>query len=448
MIKSKKASRKRTGPVRVLWVADSMKSAMEEAQMAAFVQAADPESVRVDLLALTSSPEPSLGREIESRRGFVRLAGARGKKDLPAFLRSYRWVRRGRYDLIHTHQGWGSQWGAACGRLCHIPVVATLYDPRSLPSNGRAVKADEGPAHRALRRWGARVVALSGAQWDRYIQDGIFSRSVLEVIHQGVEVADSLAPQEELDASQTWLRELAGFPRGVQIGVTIADLDDWESGVDVLLWAIPKVLATHRQARFVIIGEGKHHEEFERRVRARGLNKTVAWLDRSVDVRRVLAGGDLFIHPSLRDPFPIVALKAMAAGLPVVGTRVGGVPEIIGSPDVGRLVPRGGADAMADAVIGILRDGTVLSGMRRAAHARAKSHFHVAGWADRLTSMYRTVLEEARDGGQPKARTYARLNVELLRSRGPARPPARAPRKTTQAQPRKSRYAALSTSSL
>jgi glycosyltransferase involved in cell wall biosynthesis len=196
----------------------------------------------------------------------------------------------------------------------------------------------------------------------------------------------------------------------------------------------------------VIVGEGKHHEEFERRVRARGLNKFVARLDRSVDLAKVLAGGDLLIHPSLRDPFPIVTLKAMAAGLPVVGTRVGGVPEIIGSSDVGRLVPRGGADALADAVIGVLRDPTILAGMRQAAHARAKSHFHVEGWVDRVTAMYRAALEESRETDIPKPRTYARLNVELLRKTNRAALPAPATRKP-QPQPRKTRYAALSTSS-
>jgi hypothetical protein len=136
----------------------------------------------------------------------------------------------------------------------------------------------------------------------------------------------------------------------------------------------------------------------------------------------------------------------MAAGLPVVGTRVGGVPEIIGSPDVGRLVPRGGADAMAEAVIGIFRDPTVLAGMRHAAHARAMSHFHVNGWVDRLIAMYRTALEEAHGSDVHRARTYARLNVELLGPRDRPRPNGRAPRKP-QPQPRKSRYAALSTSS-
>jgi len=432
--------------MRVLWVADSMKSALEEAQMAAFIQAVDPGAVRVDLLALTAPPEASLGREIEARGGFVRLAGARGRKDLAGFLRSYGWVKRGNYDLIHTHTGWGSHWGAICGRLCGVPVVATLYGFKAAQSTGRTATTDEGAAHRALRRWATRVVALSGAQWDRYIQGGIFARSMLEVIHQGVEVADVLAPQEELEASQTWLRDLAGFPRGVQMSVTIADLDDRESGVDVLLWAIPKVVAAHRQARFVIIGEGKHHEEFERRVRARGLNKFIVWLDGGVDVRKVLAGGDLFIHPSLRDPFPIVALKAMAAGLPVVGTRVGGVPEIIGSSDVGRLVPRGGADALAEAVIGVFRDPTVLAGMRKAAHARAKSHFHVEGWVDRLTAMYRTALEEARGSDLHRARTYARLNVELLRPKNRVQTPV-GPARKPPAQPKKSRYAALSTSS-
>ncbi len=423
-----------------------MKNAMEEGQMAAFVQAADPDVVRVDLLALDAQVEPTLGREIEAHGGFVRLAGARSRWDIGAFLRSYGWVKRGDYALIHTHMAWASQWGATCGRLAGVPVVATLYGPKVERTRSQRVERDEARVNRVLRRGAARVVALSGAQWDRYIQDGVFARAVLEVIHQGVEVGEALDDAEEMEAKHAWLRDQTGFPKGSQIAVTVADLDDWESGVDVLLWAVPKVVSVNRQARFVIVGDGAHREEFERRVRARGLNKYISWLGRGTDVRKVLAAGDIFVHPSLRDPFPIVAVKAMAAGLPVVGTRVGGVPEIIGTAEVGRLVPRGDAEAMADAVVSLLRDPAVLSGMRRAAHARAKSFFDVSGWVERLTRMYRTVLEEAGQSHTPRASTYARLNVELLRPRERSTPAPRTARKT-ESQPRKSRYAALSGSS-
>ena len=407
-------------PMRVLWLADSMKTAAEDAQMGAFMRAADTSRLYVDLLALSPAVDSRFGAQVETRGGFVCLANALNREDIGAFLRVRRWVRDGKYDLIHTHASWASLWGAVAGRLLGVPVVATLYD-REVDQSSKVVSLkDERRAVWALRRWGSRVIALSGAQWDRYVQEGIFSRSFLEVIYQGVETSDEPIPDEETDACKRWLRDSAGFPPGGQIAVTVADLDDWESGVDVLLWAIPTIIGANPQARFVVVGEGEHKREFQRRVRARGLNKIISWQDLDSDVDRILAGSDLFIHPSLRDPFPVSALKAMAEGLPVIGTRVGGVPEIIGTSEAGRLVPRSNADALAEAVVDLLQDPPRLAVMGRAASYRARSLFPVSGWVDRLESTYHEVVGEARESSTTsRPKSYARLDVELLKLNKP-----------------------------
>ncbi len=398
-------------PLRVLWVADSMKTAMEDAQMGAFMKAADRSRLSLDLLVLSPGVDRLFRTELEARGGSVNAANALSRADLGALFRVLRSVKEGRYDLIHAHTSWASLWGTLVGRLLRVPVVATLYDTRVDRSRNVDVRKEEQRAIRALRRWAARVIALSGAQWDRYIQEGAFSRAFLEVINQGVD-ADELPREEEAAACKIWLRGHAGFPAGGPIVATVADLDDWESGVDVLLWALPTIIKAHPQARFVVVGEGEHREELQRRVRVRGLNKLVSWHNSEDDIQRILLGSDLFIHPSLRDPFPIAALKAMAAGRPVVGTRVGGVPEIIGT--AGRLVPRSNADALAQAVVELLEDPHRLSVMGQAASNRARNLFPVSGWVSRIERMYRDVLDEAGAGRTSRPKSYARLDVELL----------------------------------
>ena len=200
--------------------------------------------------------------------------------------------------------------------------------------------------------------------------------------------------------------------------MTIPDLDDWESGLDVLLWAIPSIVQENPQTRFVIIGEGEHSEELDRRIRARGLNKFIWWHRPHDDVRQILMGSDLFVHPSLRDPFPVPALHAMSAGLPVVRTRVGGVPEIIGTSEAGRLVPRSDPDALAEAVVDLCRDPTRLSVMGRAAAERVAKLFPVSGWAERLEVLYREVIDDMRAGRSTRPNSYARLDVKLLSLNG------------------------------
>ena len=382
--------------------------------MGALIKAADRSRLSIDLLALGSRVDGGFKAEVEAEGGSVYVANALGRKDIGAILRTRRRVREGKYDVIHTHTAWASLWGTFVGKLLKVPVVATLYDARADQAPTIDSQKEEERAVRSLRRWGSRVVALSGAQWDRYIQDGTFSRSFLEVIYQGVEASETAIPAEEKKACQIWLRRTAGFPQGGQIAVTIADLHEWESGVDVLVSAIPMIAKAHPQVRFLVVGEGEHKGELERRVRARGLNKLVSWHGLDDNIQRILSGGDFLIHPGLRDPFPVPVLKAMAAGLPVIGTRGGGVPEIIGTSEAGRLVPRSDVDALAQAAIELLEDPSSLTAMGRAAADRAFSLFPVSGWANRVERLYREVVEDAQHGRASRPRSYARLDVKLL----------------------------------
>ena len=98
------------------------------------------------------------------------------------------------------------------GRLLGVPVVGTLYDARVDPLGGTDLHKEEARAIRSLKWWGARVVALSGAQWDRYVQGGAFSRSFLEVIYQGVEVGEAPVSPEERQAGS----DLAAKVRGLR----------------------------------------------------------------------------------------------------------------------------------------------------------------------------------------------------------------------------------------
>jgi glycosyltransferase involved in cell wall biosynthesis len=369
--------------------------------------------MEVELLGLSRHDDPSVERELRGLGVKVGRLGARGPRDVLAFLRLLGRIGASKYDLIHTHLPWAGFWGSLAGRIRHVPVVGTLYGYARAPEASGSPENGDGErrAAWALRRWARRVIAISGAQWDRYVGEGVFSRTMLEVVYQGVDVTDFSDPDPE---SADWLRKVAGFPRGGPVAVTVSDLDDLDNGVDVLLWAIPEILKAVPQARFVIAGDGALKGELQRRVRARGLNPMIHWTEEGDDIRRILAGADLFIHPTLRDPFPAEVLEGMAASLPVVGTAVGGVPEIIGSPDVGRLVPRANPDALARTVVELLRAPERLPVMGKAAHARVTDRFSARGWAERTEDIYRGVVREVRAGKPRPQWTYARLSVALL----------------------------------
>lgn len=167
-------------------------------------------------------------------------------------------------------------------------------------------------------------------------------------------------------------------------------------GIEVLLDAIPAVLADHPDARFVIVGDGPLREALEARAVDRVVDR-VTWTGFRRDVPELLAASDLFVLPSLGDAYPTVLMEAMAAGLPVVSTRVGGIPEIVEDGRTGRLVPPGDAAALAKAISGLLDSPGEREALGRAARAEAERRFSTKTWVERLGEVY----EQAAPKGLP-----------------------------------------------
>src|SRR5206468_11016146 len=100
-------------------------------------------------------------------------------------------------------------------------------------------------------------------------------------------------------------------------------------------------------ARFLVVGDGEERKRLEEQATRLGLRQAVVFLGARDDVPRLLAAADVYVHPSLFEALPTSLLEAMATGLPVVATRVGGVPEIVAHGRTGLLVEAGRPDELA-----------------------------------------------------------------------------------------------------
>ncbi len=396
--------------VRVLWLVDGEVEGLSRAGSDALEGAGRERGIEVTLMAL-DPPRASEG----SRP--VRSLGASGPLDVAGFFRLLRLVRSGRFDLVHVHGPWAGLWGAIARRLGGVPLVATLQEFPSGPGQPEASRLRR-LALWTLQRHVDRVIAISGAQWDRFVHDRLFPRALLEVVHPGIDPSTSVERSVALAAR---LRERAGFPRESIVAASVLSLDEG-TGVDLLLWAMPDIVRAEPSMRFVLVGEGERRSELQRRVRARGMNRFVHWSDPEEDTRAILAGSDLLVHPSLRDPFPLIVLEAMATGLPVVATRVGSLPEILGSTRVGRLVPPTSSEALAEAVLSLVKHRETLLEMGHAARGRVEERFSHARWIREMDVVYRGVVREGRAGSSRRSWPNAGLDVELLALRRTAVP--------------------------
>jgi N-acetyl-alpha-D-glucosaminyl L-malate synthase BshA len=151
-------------------------------------------------------------------------------------------------------------------------------------------------------------------------------------------------------------------------------------------------LRAARSVRLRLVGDGPDRRAIEAEVAARGLGADVEFLGEGVDLPAVLADADLFLLPSETESFGLAALEAMACGVPVIASAVGGLPEVIPEGEVGFLCPLGDVAAMAAAARRLFDDAPLHRRLSLAARRLAETRYRVEPAVDRYVAVYRRVL--------------------------------------------------------
>jgi glycosyltransferase involved in cell wall biosynthesis len=166
-------------------------------------------------------------------------------------------------------------------------------------------------------------------------------------------------------------------------------------GLETLLAAAPSLLERHPDAQLAIVGEGPDLEALRRQARALGVAGAVHFLGPTSDPIGALRGMQVFVHPSWAEAFPYVILEAMALGLPIVASDVGGIGEAIVQGESGLLTPPRSEQALARALIELLSDRDRGARLGQGALERA-THFTREAMVERLSAVYAEVLRPAR----------------------------------------------------
>ena len=267
---------------------------------------------------------------------------------------------------------------AAAARRTRLPRAAVVH---GYTAEDRKVAFFEAVDRRLLRR-AAAVVAVSAATRDALVGAGVPADRV-HLIENAVDVAavaaDAAAGRDDLRAA--W----ALAPSDLAV-VALGRFSP-EKGHPVLLEAFRAVADAVPTARLVLVGDGVLEADLRRAAAALPAGRVVfaGW---RTDPARCLGAADLFVLPSHREGLPLAVLEAMAAGIPVVATRVGGVPDALDGGACGRLVPPGDAPALASALVGLLRDPAARRDLAVAAAARVRAHHDAPGQAAALEALF------------------------------------------------------------
>lgn len=331
---------------------------------------------------LSEVSEPHASR-LASAGIHVELFPRRGGRDL-ARLRSLRaFLRSRRPSVIHSWLVGANAFAYGAARLAGAgPLVASSRTSMAVPYPRRAI-------HGWVFRHADAVIANSEAVREFTARHYGVPRESIHVVPNGVDLRPFREAGEEASAVR---RELGGGPESLLVG-TLGRLSP-EKNIPLFIRMARAVAQGAPLARFVIVGDGPDRAFLEGMARDAGLGERVIFTGARSDVPAILGAMDLFVLPSDTEGMSNALMEAMAAALPAVATRVGGVREILGDGAAGILVAPGDLEAMTAAVSSLLEDPARRRAMGKAGRDRIAKGYSVGA----MVSATRRVYDRARSG--------------------------------------------------
>lgn len=350
--------------------------------LASYLQAYDIQAT------ITCPPDTPLARKAQEEAVPVVEIAKRGLIDLQAITALRGIMRRRQVDLIHAHNGRTALNLALAARAeGGFPCVATQHflSPEHTLRRGLVAMA-----HRRAHLWVNSqlrgLFAISHAVREEMLSRGDAASPKITTIHNGVRVPD----RNSLTDPMRLRRELQ-VSVDTPLVVCAARLEP-EKDIGTLVEAMGVVREVHPNIVCLIAGEGSLRAELQKMVAARGLEKVVRFLGFRSDVLSLINASDLFVLPSVAEPFGLAIIEAMALSKPVIATRVGGPCEIVVDGHTGHLVPPTHPRELAAAIRSVFGDIERLRDLGRCGAERFGSLFTAERMARDTATAYREVL--------------------------------------------------------
>jgi glycosyltransferase involved in cell wall biosynthesis len=263
-------------------------------------------------------------------------------------------VNDGHVDVIHAHLSNAHLLGALVSSLTQRPCVATIH--------GRAIPMLDLEAHRFCDRMHMSVVCRSAHSHAR----------ALGIANDRVTMIPNGVPAPDCNADRGLLAAELGVARDTPLVGFVGRLSP-EKAPDAFVRAASLVAGANPAAGFVVIGDGPMRAELRRMADALGIGEHVHFIGERDDVQRLLPSLSILVVPSHTEGMPLALMEGMAAGVPVVATAVGGIPELLQHQRTGLLVAPGDVAQIAVDVAQLLRDAGRRAAMGALGRARASA---------------------------------------------------------------------------
>jgi glycosyltransferase involved in cell wall biosynthesis len=360
------------GGLQVLLVVDSLRCGGAERHVIDLARALAEEGQAVTVACSVGGP---LRHELAEAGVEVRplLSRLVKRRFSPAFAGELRQlIIAGSFDVVHAHIHASATAAAAALAGSDLPLVVTEHTEGPWRGPG-----DRWISEIAYRR-ADHLIAVSSAIRRLLVDEFRVSPANVTYVANAVRPAPAPAPAPVPRRADGRDAPLLGC---------VARLAP-EKGIDVFLRAAAMVAADVPDARFVVVGDGTLAQELPRLARHLGIGDRVDFLGHRTDARAVMAGLDVVAVSSLTEGSPLVALEAMAAGVPVVASACGGLPDQIRHGIDGLLVPPGDPVALAGPMVRLIRDPDLARRLAAHAHRRVLTDFSYPTMLARVWACY------------------------------------------------------------
>lgn len=337
------------------------------------------------LLTRPWEEEPYFARELQ-QLGYayetVPVALKKGGEPLRVLRvagRLYSILKQGAFELVHTHGYFADICGLTMARLVGLPTISTCHGFISTDFKLKMYNLLDTYALRSCKT----IIAVSDGIKSELVRSGL-QDSRIEVIPNAV------APHfggEERSACRKGKRDSLGIGSNEHVVGYIGRLSE-EKGLICLVEAIAELRDDLVPVKLLIVGDGPERLALEKRVKERKLEKWVFFVGFQTDIENWFPVLDVFALPSLTEGTPMALLEAMAAGVPVVATAVGGVPKVVTDGINGSLVPSGEVGQLREKIQLLLESDSLQDRFRKEGLNTVNSKYDIHTWCRMVESVY------------------------------------------------------------
>ncbi len=375
---------KKTRKYKIAYVIDGLSMGGAERLMVPILKHLSRTDFDAYVCALQSKDGNPMADEIRALGIPVDCLDIKHLRDWNGLPRLIKYLKENDVDLVHTQLEFANILGNISARFLLLPSVCTIHVMPSLDVKAKS-KLHQRLEWFVLKYFCDRVISVSEEARQYHLQISGASQSRVSTIYNGIDLSGFLTLDRQLERAD--VRAELGIPSDANLLTTVAVLRP-QKGIQYMIRAMSAVLPAIPNAYYLVVGDGSHRNLLIEEANKSNLANRVIFTGMRKDVARLLSASDVFVLPTLTEALPTVLAEAMAAKLPIVASRVGGIPEMITAGQNGCLVEPEDVDGLAHACIDLLANREKRATMSAEGWKTVNQKFNIEKQVDQLEALY------------------------------------------------------------